>query len=515
MDYIDAFRRSVRCHGDETAIITEDGRGVTYSGFDERSTRLANALDERIPGQRCAVLARNSIAPLDAMIAGQKRGFATVQLPFRAGVTELESMLTAADAGGLVFDDDSADLARSVLDRTDIDCALRVGNTPTEHRAVDGYETTIESAPADDPNPANEEYGVFYTSGTTGDPKAVLFDQERMWYGSTQVVMEMSIEQTDRALVTTPWYHMVTTDAWILPHLQAGASLVLQREFDPHRSLELIEEHDITGLLAVPTQLTAMIDAQVEAGHDFDSLSYIRTGGSIVTSTLVDRASEHLCEGVHNSYGLTEGGPNLTHAHPTAQDEHTGTIGKESFMWNIRVVEAAPPDEIPDPEAVVDAGETGEIIAQGPGMSNGYLDNPEAEATLFAGDGDDRWLRTGDVAEIDEDGYLYIVDRVDNMIVSGGENVYPQEVELALEDHPDVDEAFVFGQPDGTWGEVICSIVSATDDLTNTDLDEFCEGNGDLANFKRPRQYALVRDELPRTDTGTLKREETIERYFD
>lgn len=514
MDYIDAFRRSVRCHGDETAIITEDGPSVTYGALDDRSTRLATALDERIPGQRCAVLAANGIVALDAMIAGQKRGLATVQLPFRAGVTELESMLAAADAGGLVFDDASANLARSVLDRTDIDCALRVGNPPTE-RAVDDYERTIESAPTDDATPVGEEYGVFYTSGTTGDPKAVLFDQERMWYGSTQVVMEMSIEQTDRALVTTPWYHMVTTDAWILPHLQAGASLVLQREFDPHQSLALIEEHDITGLLAVPTQLTAMIDAQIEVGYDIDSLSYIRTGGSVVTSELVDRASKHLCEGVHNSYGLTEGGPNLAHAHPTAQDDHTGTIGKESFMWNVRVVEAAPPEAVPDPEAVVDAGETGEIIARGPGMAEGYLDDPEAEATLFAGDGDDRWLRTGDVAEIDEDGYLYIVDRIDNMIVSGGENVYPQEVELALEDHPGVREAVVFGQPDDTWGEVICSIVSMTDDLTSTALEEFCEGNDDLANFKRPRQYAFVHDNLPRTDTGTLKREEAIDRYFE
>jgi acyl-CoA synthetase (AMP-forming)/AMP-acid ligase II len=510
MDFIDAFRRTVRCHGNETAIITDE-ETVTYNEFDDRATRLANALNERIPGERCAVLAHTGLAALDAMVAGDKRGLATVQLPYRAAPAELVEMLDTAEAAGLVFDAANADLARTVLDRTDLDCALQAGGDPIDHPGVEEYDAAIEAASGDRPDAAGNEHAVFYTSGTTSKPKAVLFDQEQMWHGSTQVVMEMSIEETDRALVTTPWYHMVTSDAWMLPHLQAGASLVLQPEFDPGTALERIADHDVTGLLAVPTQLTAMIDAQADAGYDIDTLSYIRTGGSVVTPRLVRRASEHLTEGVYNTYGLTEGGPNLTFAHPTAQDEHTGTIGTESFMWELKTVEAAPPDELPDPEATVEPGETGEILARSPGMADGYLDNPAAEELLFV----DGWLRTNDVARVDEGGYLHIVDRVDNMVVSGGENVYPQEVERVFEDHDAVREAVVFGQPDEEWGEVLCTVVSTTGDVTEAELDDFCVDHDGLADFKRPRKYALTDETLPRTDTGTLQRTTAIERFFE
>lgn len=188
MDYIDAFRRSVRYHGNETALITDDGATISYNEFDERSTRLANALDERILDQWCAILAHNGIGPLDAMIAGQKRGLTTVQFPFRAGITELESMLTTANADGLIFDNASADLAQSVLDRTDIDSALDIGDKPVDHPAVDDYESTLEDAATDEPDPDTDEHAVFYTSGTTGDPKAVLFDQGFNRTGATRIL---------------------------------------------------------------------------------------------------------------------------------------------------------------------------------------------------------------------------------------------------------------------------------------------------------------------------------------
>lgn len=512
MDFIDAFRRTVRCHATETAIITGD-ETITYRAFDDRSTELANALNERIPGERCAVLAGTGLEALDSMIAGGKRGIGTVQLPTRATPAELEAMLDTADARGLVFDGANADLAAAVLDRTDLDCALQAGGDPVSHPVVEKYDAVLDESSPDEPESDGDEYGVFFTSGTTSTPKAVSFDQEQMWYGSTQVVMEMSIEHTDRALVTTPWYHMVTTDAWILPHLQAGASLVVQPEFDPQAALERIADHDVTGVLAVPTQLTAMIDTQSEREYDIETLSYIRTGGSLVTPELVNQAAEHLTESVYNSYGLTEGGPNLACAHPTAQDDHTGTIGKESFMWELRVVETAPPDECPDPEAIVEPGETGEILACGPKMVDGYLDQ-ETEATLFV-DGEKRWLRTSDVARVDSEGYLYLIDRVDNMIITGGENVYPVEVERTLTDHDAVRETIVFGQSDEEWGEVICSIVSTGGDLTEEILDEFCVSHNGLADFKRPRQYALTTDPLPRTDTGTLQRQKAIGRFSD
>ncbi|WP_408960223.1 class I adenylate-forming enzyme family protein [Natrinema sp. 74] len=513
MDFIETFDRTVRRHSSDTALVSDDGRSLTYQELDERATRLANALNERAADRRVATLAINGPMAIEAMIASQKRGIGNVQLPFRDSPGGLASMLEPTDAGVLLFDDANAEKALEVLDRTDIKGGIHAGETSIDREDVESYDVALSDAPLEEVEPhPNYEHGVFYTSGTTSTPKAVLFDQEKLWHGSTQVVMEMSIEETDTALVTTPWYHMVTCDAWILPHIQAGATLVVQSDFDPDETLRLVADHDVTGLLAVPTQLHALADRQAEAEYDIDSLSYIRTGGSIVTESLVERASEHLTKGVYNTYGLTEGGPNLTFAHPSVQDEHTGTIGKESFTSEVRVVEAADPDEDPDPEATVDPGETGEVIVRGPGTCNGYMDRPEETEWLLV---DDEWLRTGDVAEVDEDGFLYITGRVDNMFVCGGENIYPEEVEEVVETHEDVDEVVVVGVEDEQWGHrVACVVCCGSAEVTKDDLDSFCKDHDQLPDFKRPREYVLTTEELPRTDTGTVQRETVHTEFF-
>lgn len=512
MELREAFARTVRCYPDETAIITDSGRSYTYATLDDRSTRLANALQDRIGDGRCAVLSLNGIAPIESMLANNKRGVGTVQLSHRAPLSELKRMVETASARALVFDDANAETALSLLDRTEFEVAIHAGDRDINHELVESYEAVISDADSelDVSLPVGDECGVLYTSGTTSVPKAVPFDQEQLWYGAIQVVMEHGIDETDTALCTTPWYHMVTTDAWLYPHFVAGATVVLHSSFDPTEALALIAEHDVSGLLAVPTQLKALIGVQQERDFDVDSLEYIRTGGSIVTEDLVADATEHLTERVYNTYGMTEAGPDLTFAHPSAQENHPGTIGKASFSWDIRVVETVPLDEHPDPEATVDAGERGEIIARGPGMSTGYIDNPEAASKTYFGD----WLRTRDVATVDEDGYLYIVDRVDNMIVSGGENVYPAEVEAALESHPEVEEVCVFGLDDEQWGNVVTAVVVTDSDLTAEELDEYCLETESLADFKRPREYAVTSDPLARTDTGTVIRSQLVEKHF-
>ena len=512
MELREAFARTVRCYPDETAIITESGQSYTYATLDRRSTRLANALQQRVGDGRCAVLALNGLPAVESMLANNKRGVGTVQLSYRATAGELEGMMETASVRALVFDDDNADAALELIDRAGLETAIHAGDREIDHELVESYEAVVDDADPDtDPSlPVGDECGVLYTSGTTSTPKAVTFDQEQLWYGAIQVVMEHGIDETDTALCTTPWYHMVTTDAWLYPHFVAGATVVLHSSFDPTEALELIETHDVSGVLAVPTQLTALNGVQREADFEVDTLEYIRTGGSIVTEDLVAETTEQLTDQVYNTYGMTEAGPDLTFAHPSVQADHPGTIGKASFSWDIRVVETAPLDEHPDPEATVEAGERGEIIARGPGMSDGYIDNPEAGAKTYF----DGWLRTRDVATVDEDGYLYIVDRVDNMIVSGGENVYPAEVEATLEAHLDVEEVCVFGLDDEQWGQIVTAVVVTDSDLTAEQLDEYCLETESLADFKRPREYAVTSDPLARSDTGTVLRNELVEKHF-
>ena len=513
----DALDRTVRCYPETAALVTDDGRSFTYAELDDRATRLANAVAERVGTDRCAVLSLNTVAAIESMIAGNKRGVATVQLPYRATVEELASMADTTEATAVVFDDANADAALALLDRGVFGTAIHAGDRNIDRDDVESYEAVLDDADRTlyPTLPAGDECAVLYTSGTTSVPKAVGFDQEQLWYGAIQGIMEHGIDETDIALCTSPWYHMVTTDAWLYPHFVAGATVVLHSEFDPEEALELIDEHDATGVLGVPTQLKALNDVQreLEAPYDTDSLAYVRTGGAIVTETLVEQTHEHLCEALYNTYGMTEAGADLTFAHPHAQEEHPGTIGKEAFSWELRVVDSPGLSETPDPEATVDPGERGEVIARGPGMSTGYIDNDEAEAKSYF----DGWLRTRDIAEVDEDGYLYIVDRVDNMIVSGGENVYPATVERTLSDHPDVAEACVFGRDDEEWGQIVTAVVVTEDgaEVADDDLDGYCCQHDGLADFKRPRACAITDEPLPRSDTGTVLREQLVAQYFD
>ncbi|WP_435181121.1 class I adenylate-forming enzyme family protein [Halorussus sp. AFM4] len=513
MEYLEAFERTVRVHGDDRAIVTDDGRAFTYREFDRRSTELTNALAERVGDAPCAVLTLNSPAAAEAMIAGHKRGSPTVQLPFRGKPGELLEMIETAGAEALVFDDANAETALAVLEDADFDVGFHAGSKDLDAPDVESYESVLDAASSQLPAdlPADGKTNVFYTSGTTSRPKAVPFDGEQMWIGAYQVVMEHGIDQTDRAIVTSPWYHMVTSDAWLYPHWLAGATTILHSSFEPDEVLELIEEHGATGLLAVPTQLTTLNEVQEEARYDTSTLDYIRTGGAVVTEELVKRTTELLSDQLYNTYGMTEAGPDLTFAHPSVQDEHPGTIGKESFSWELRVVESVPLDEHPDPEATVDPGEQGEIIARGPGVPDGYIDNPDAEEKSFFGE----WLRTRDVARVDEDGFLYIVDRVDNMFTSGGENIYPAEVERTLQDHESVTDALVVGLDDETWGNKVTAVVVCDDEVTHEELDQFCQDHDSLANYKRPREYAVRTEPLPRTDTGTVERETVVSEHFE
>lgn len=511
MRYLDAFERAADVHREEPALITEAGETVTYGDLDRRGTALAAAYEDRVSGGRVATLAVNGEPAIVTVVAALKRGVANVQLPYRNSVSNLVTMLERTDARGLLFDDANADAAAGIIDRTDPDLVIHAGERDLPGLEADAYTDLVSRVPTDSPaSHDRHEYACFFTSGTVGAPKAVLFDQEQMLLGSTQVIMEMAIDETDIGLMCAPWYHMFGTDAWMLPHLQAGATLVLQADFDPADALAKIERYRITGVPAVPTQLNAMLDVLETESYDMESLEKIRTGGAVVPEGLIRRVEERLTEGVFNTYGSTEAGPNMTFAHPSRQEDHPGTIGKVSYFWELRVVEPAPADANPDPAAEIEPGETGEIMMRGPGMATGYLGDPDTPSALVV----DGWLRTKDIAEVDADGYLYVIDRVDNMLNSGGENVYPQEVERVLEDHPAVDDVGVIGLEDEHWGDRIVAVVQTTDSIDDEALDAYCRESDELADFKRPREYRFTRDDLPRTATGTLQRERVAQRFF-
>ncbi|HKJ59272.1 MAG TPA: AMP-binding protein, partial [Halobacteriales archaeon] len=353
LTYLEGFRSAVRRYPESVAVVAADGREVTYAELYERTDALAAALDDRLGAGRCAGLAENRLATVELMLASIKRGRASVQLPTRGAVGELVGMADTAEARGLLYDEATAEKAAELVERVGFDALVGVGDAADALDGAEAYEDVVAGAdPADAPDePATDpgEYAVHFTSGTTGDPKAVLSDQEQTWLAANQPALEMSLTASDRALVCTPWYHGVTCFTWVLAHLLVGGRLVLQRSFEPPESLRLMEEHSITGLLAVPTQLEALLRAQDEAGADLSALSYVRTGGAVVPESLIERVRERFTEGVFNTYGQTEAVINLSFAYPHEQDDHPGSIGKGTFCWELRAVEPADPPAKPDP----------------------------------------------------------------------------------------------------------------------------------------------------------------------
>ena len=511
MEYVQAFQRTVDHFPNRVLVETFDAETYTYGEVDGRTDALAATLDDQLGDGRCAALLQNGLPAIESMLAGQKRGRANVQVSFRTTPKQLIHAIETADVEGLIVDDANAEVAAAALEDVAVETVYHVGEDPGPLPAVEAYESVVtEAVDYDVDNKEPAESAILFTSGTTGMPKAVPQNQKQAWLASSQTVMEHGFDPTDVGLVMTPWYHDVTTVAWILPHVQVGAKLVPQPAFDPEEALAAIERYEATGILAVPAQLRAMVGAQREAGFDLSSLNDIRTGGAVVPPELVPDVRETFDAEVHNTYGLTEGIASLTHAYPFEQDDNPGTVGTTSFVWeDVRAVEAADPPAEPDPEATVGPGETGELLAKGP-STDGYLDNPEATERLYVGD----WLRTGDVARVNDAGGLHIVDRIDNMFVSGGENVYPQEVELVLGRHDAVEEVAVVGIPDDEWGQKVGAVVVRSDDVSEEELDAHCLESEDLEDFKRPRAYALTGEPFDRSETGTLNRSAIRDQYF-
>ena len=251
----------------------------------------------------------------------------------------------------------------------------------------------------------------------------------------------------------------------------------------------------------MPAQIRALLRVDDLDDHDYSSLRYVRTGGDPISERTIEAAQAAFDCGFYNTYGLTETQQNVTAYTPDDPEEKKTSVGKASYFWDVRVVEPADPADT-DPAAVVDRPGRGLVLIDGPMITEGYLNRPDATAEVFV----DGWLYTGDIAEIDADGYITIVDRVDNMIKTGGENVYPQEVEDVLGDHERVLDCGVFGTASEEWGEAVTAAVVAESGVTAEDLDAYLRGSDRLADFKRPRRYAFV-EEIPRNPgSGSIRR---------
>ncbi|MCU9848243.1 long-chain fatty acid--CoA ligase [Defluviimonas sp. WL0024] len=499
---------------DHLALIFEDRRW-TYAEWLGRVRRFAQALSDLgvRPGDRVAFYVSTSENSVTTYFACQMLGAVAVPMNFRLSPGEAAYILQDSGARVLVYGRNLTENAlkvagqvRSVHDF--IGCAYDKANIPDGHHHFDTLAEETVDRHETRPIPASDAISsLVYTSGTTGRPKGVIHTHANDIAIAMNCVMEYSLSHADSALHIAPLYHVGGMQAYFIPHLLVGGTNVVIGRYEAEKTLETIASEKITTLFAVPTQIQEMLFHPRFAEYDVSSLRLITTGGAAISSTTMERVMMEFCPGIFNGYGMTEASLTLV-LHPEDALRKLGSCGKPTLISECRIISDDQGREVP-PSETVEQGRIGQLIVRGAQAMEGYWNNPfETQKKLKAG-----WIYTGDLFSQDTDGFYYFHGRADDMIVSGGENIYPREVEEALYRCPGVQEAAVVGLADEKWGQVVTAFIVRSDPaLTAEKLDAFCKTGDDLAPYKRPKRYEFL-DELPFNPSGKVLKRELVARY--
>jgi fatty-acyl-CoA synthase len=375
-------------------------------------------------------------------------------------------------------------------------CSARFLNLFCEDLAGDappGQNREASATPPASGTPAGElPVLICHTSGATGAPKAVVLTQNALLWNAVNATHMHDLTSADRVLTTLPMFHVGGINIQTLPALHAGASVTLHPKFDPAAAIDTIERERITLTVLVPAQLVAMMEHPRWADADLSSLRMITTGSTIVSEAFV-RQVQAKGPRVIQIYGCTETAPIAAYLRVNAAERKAGAAGLPALHCELRVVDQDGTDLQP--------GRDGEILVRGPNVMQRYWNAPQATAAALR----DGWYHTSDIGHFDEDGYLHVVARKSDMIISGGENIYPAELETILAECPSIREACVIGQRDDRWGEMVVAVVVLQPDAALTEADVMALFAGRIARYKHPRAVRFVQA-LPRNELGKIKR---------
>lgn len=495
----DMLRQNARVHRNRTAIVArEPETHLTFGELDERVNRLANALAGMGLGadDTVAVLAEPRPEYAEIYFATAKLGVTAAGLNTRFGPRELVHCVDVADADHLFVSDHMLDTMAEIRDDVEFETLVQVGADPSEEYV--GYEALLADGSTEDPeiyvSPDNIT-NILFTSGTTGMPKAAQISQRATVMRALRLVQHLKLDEDDAYLGWLPLYHTGGVEN-MHAALSVGGKMITMPEVDIEAMLELIEDEEATFSLLLPGVLQPL------AGHpdrdEYDLTSFKTTGGyaNLANPDTIAEMTEATQGYYIDAFGQTETSWNVACGTFIGPGEHHADYRKkESMFIQMRIV-----DEEGNRQP---QGEPGELVVRGPTVMSGYKNNPEANEDTF----EDGWLHTGDVFVRNQDGTLTFVDRKKYLIKSGGENIYPAEVEEVLTSHDAVDEAAVVGVSDEKWGETVKAVVTTREgeSVTKEELDQFMR-DSDLADFKRPRLYQIVSpDELPRSSTGKIQ----------
>jgi acyl-CoA synthetase (AMP-forming)/AMP-acid ligase II len=481
---------------DRIALAFED-KTLSFAQLEERANRLANALAERgvKRGDNIAILMYNDLEVVEAWFGCQKLGACPVPINFRLVQPEVDYILDNADAVGIIADEQLAERAAAAAAKLGgVRFHIGTGAAP---EGAEEYEAVLAASPADIPDTIVDDDDLaflMYTSGTTGRPKGAMLSHQNLWQHTLQWIHELDVTQDDSFLTGLPLFHIGGVNA-VLPFLYLGGTAISLPSggFDAGEAIATLVKHEATMCYFVPTQWLEICQHPALQDYDRSKLRTAAWGASQAPVSTLELLTETFPNSeICNAFGQTEMS-SVTCMLKGREDSvnKMGSVGKPVINVRVRIVD----DQMND----VPQGEIGEIVYRGPTVLQGYWNNPEATAEAFEGG----WFHSGDLVHRDEDGYIYVRDRKKDMIISGGENVYPAEIEAVLMEHPAVAEVAVIGVPHPKWVETPYAVVVRASDAeaTEEELVAYCREH--LAGYKKP-SGATFTDELPRNASGKI-----------
>jgi fatty-acyl-CoA synthase len=499
----DVLGERARLTPEKTALVfVPTGERFTYGQLDGRASHTAALWHDlgMVKGDRIGLLANNRIEFLDAFFAAGKSGIVLVPLGTRLTACELAHVARDSGMRALIYDEAFADTVRELRGLVALErwIALDDPTDPADDRWADllsGVSYPGERVPV----APEDTYCLLYTSGTTGRPKGVMLPHRMIAWNAYNTVTCWQLREEDVSPIFTPLYHAGGLGAFLMPIVAIGGTIVLHAGFDPAEIWRTIERERCTVILGVPTIWKRLMEAPEFATADLSHVRWLASGGAPLPLYIIEAYQDRGLV-FRQGYGLTEVGVNCFAMSNEESVRKKGSIGRPLMFTEARLIDGEG-REVP-------VGEVGELLLRGPHVCSGYWNDPEASAAALDEDG---FFHTGDLATRDEDGLFTIAGRKKDMIISGGVNVYPAEIEGALLLHPGVQDAAVVGVADATWGEVGVAFVVPKDEPPSTDdLAEFLAKR--LARYKLPKRFIFI-DGLPRTAYGKIVKGELRARY--